>query len=434
MDGSIPPVRPREPVRLRPMAIGLLTLGVVLSGIAFALRDPVLLFLALPILSAPLAAVAMMPRGPDELRLSWRSMGTGAEVPIEGELSGADPEAARSIALEFHRPEPLEEVRAPVVERGVGPLRFRLEWLAPHPLLATVPVPTATLVDPLRLVERALPVSGDPLALERFPPEAARVGSVRLRRTTPLPGEVASRARGSSGEFFGVRYAAPGDSPRQINWRATGRLGRQCANEFLLDRTGDLLIVLDARPTALGPAYDESLLAIGRAAAHGIAQGFLKEKNRVGVAVFGEYLDGLPIGSGRTHRFRIDRLLAGAHVAQEAGPPERLAVAVRRAYPPGVSTLVISPLGDADSFEILPHLRRRGFPTFVLSPSPLPMMARWFDPGPEGRSIRRLVHLMRRAKVGRVWEDAPILDWEEYWSLAGFSGLLRVPGHPRGSR
>ncbi len=434
MEAPSAPVRLRGAIRVRPIALGLLTLGVLLCGVAVALRDPVLLFLAVPILSAPLAAIATMPRGPEELRLSWRSIGSGAEVPIEGELSGADLDSARSIALEFRRPEPLVETRAPVVERGVGPIRFRLSWQAPHPLLATVPVPVATLVDPLRLVERGLTISGEPLALERFPPETDRVGSVRLRRTTPLPGEVASRARGSSGEFFGVRYAAPGDSPRQFNWRATARLGRQCVNEFLLDRTGDLLIVLDARPTALGAAYDESLLAIGRAAAHGVALGFLKEKNRVGVAVFGEYLEGLPIGSGRTHRFRIDRLLANTHVASEAGPPERLAVAVRRAYPPGVSTLVISPLADADSFEILPHLRRRGFPTFVLSPSPLPMMAKWFDPGPEGHALTRLVRLMRRARVGRVWEDAPILDWEEYWSLSGLPGLLRVPGHPRGSR
>ncbi|MCI4357629.1 MAG: DUF58 domain-containing protein [Thermoplasmata archaeon] len=421
------------PARLRPMSLGLLSAGVLFTAAAFVLRSPSLLFLAVPLLTAPVAALVSLPRNSSPLRLSWTEYGLGPEIHVDGTLEGTGAVASRSIAVEFTRPEPICEDRPPVLTVEDTGARFRITWRAPYPLLARVPVPSAILLDPLALVERDLRIVGTPLPIERFPPEAERIGAVRLRRTTALPGEVNSRAMGSSGEFFGIRFAEPGDSPRHVNWRATGRTGRQCVNEFLLDRTGDLLIVLDARPTALGSADDQALLSIGRAAAYGIARGFLKEKNRVGVAVFGEYLDAVPLGSGRTHAHRIEQILARAQISEETGPAERLAVSLRRVYPAGVSTLLITPLAEEGTAHVLPHLRRRGFSAFVLSPSPLRLHAGPSVEGAEDRAIERLAHLVRRARIGRVWEDAPVLDWEEYWSLGGLRGLLRL-SRPSGIR
>ncbi|EQD67199.1 protein containing DUF58, partial [mine drainage metagenome] len=163
----------------------------------------------------------------------------------------------------------------------------------------------------------------------------------------------------------------PDDPPRLINWVASARAGRRLANEFQVERTGDVLIVLDARPSSLGPALDRRLLGISRAAAYGLADAFLREKTRVGLAIFGEFLTALPLSAGRTHRLRIHQLLLATEVAPVAGPAERCAVSLGRYYPPGMTTLVLSPLADEEAALLVPYLRRRGYRPVVLSPSPI---------------------------------------------------------------
>ncbi|MCI4360470.1 MAG: DUF58 domain-containing protein, partial [Thermoplasmata archaeon] len=129
--------------------------------------------------------------------------------------------------------------------------------------------------DPLGLVAVPIPLDAPGVRVERFPPEASRLDSVRLPHTTPQPGEIRARQLGASGEFFSVRAAVPTDTPRQINWKATARTGRLLANDFYLERTGDLVLLLDLRPSSLGPERDAALLSIARAGALGIATGFL---------------------------------------------------------------------------------------------------------------------------------------------------------------
>jgi hypothetical protein len=45
-----------------------------------------------------------------------------------------------------------------------------------------------------------------------------------------------------------------------------------------------------------------------------------------------------------------------------------------------------------------------------------------------------LMRLVRRSRVGEVWQDAPVVDWENYWSLAGFVDLMSAPVRHRGLR
>jgi uncharacterized protein (DUF58 family) len=200
------------------------------------------------------------------------------------------------------------------------------------------------------------------------------------------------------------------------------------ANDFLLERTGDLLILLDVRPTSLGPSHDAQLTALGRAAALGIASGFLREKARVGLGVFDEFLRAVPLGTGRLQRFRIARLLEQVTSGTATGPSERFAVSVRRYFPPGVSTLVISSLVDDDSEELLLHLRRRGFPPFVLSPSPVPFLAASAPrESTAGHLAVRLLRLMRRQRLNEIWREAPVVEWDDYWSLVPLVKFLSSP-------
>ncbi len=423
---------PRIDRSFRPRTMALYLASGVLVVSAIALRNPVPLFLALVFLLAPVAASLASPRGPATVRLAWHEEGAGSKVRIRGTLSGEPPLDLSELEVTHFRPVFLQEAKEPKVEHQGANLAFELRWTLRYPKLATVACPSVIWTDPLGLLETPVTVVGDPLPIERFPPELSRLGNVQLRRTTVLPGEIRSRATGRTGEFFALRAASPTDTPRQINWRATARTGKFLANEFFLERTGDLILILDVRPTELGPDRDAELLSVSGAAAFGIAQAFLNRKSRVGLGLFGEFLEAIPLASGRIQRYRIREALLRARLTSNAGPSERLAVALPRYFPPGVNTIVFSAMTNESARLLLPHLRRRGFPVAVVSPSPIPLL---LPPqgleGPDDSRATRLLELLRRVTVQEVWKDAPIIDWVDFWSLASFVRLLSSPPRNR---
>ncbi len=414
--------------RLTPRGGALLLAGAIAVLLALLLRDVALLFLSVPLFAGPIAAIAGAPPAGSRAQLTWTSSGSGPSVDVDGTLRLSPGLDAGGLDLRTELPVPLRARSPPRWEREPGEVRVHLSYVSKYPCLAILPLPRVLWRDPLGLVERAIPVEGSALQLERFPPELARLKATRLRRTTVFPGEVLSRHRGGSGDFFAIRPSVPGDTPRQINWAASARAGRWLANEYLMERTGDLLIVLDLRPTSLGATHDAELLSMARSAAFGIASAFLAEKARVGLATFAEYAEVLPLGSGRLQRFRLRRLLEATRVGEAAGPPERLGVSLSRHFPKGLGTLVISSLSDEDGPLLLAHLRRRGFAPFVLAPSPVTLLTGSLAPQRRSEQLAlRLLRLARRERLAAAWKEAPVIEWEDYWSLAP---LVRFLGRP----
>jgi uncharacterized protein (DUF58 family) len=416
------------PLRFRPRALLLFGAAGALAVLAIATHNSVPLFLAVPLLLGPAAAATGAPRLPPSYRVSWTSEGSLGAVEVTGRLEPTGGGTTTGLVPTFYRPEPLVERGPAEIQPSQGGLGFRLHWSAPYPCLVSVARPVVHWRDPLGLVERTVTVEGEALRLQRFPPELARAARAPLRRTTPLPGEVRARQLGGAGEFFAIRPLTPSDTRRQVNWRATARAGRMLANDFRVERTGDLLIVLDLRPTSLGPEIDARLASVAAAGAYGLAQSFLEQKARVGLALYTDFVTSIPLGSGRRQRFRLLRALQTARVGETGGPAERLAVSLRRYFPPGVTTVLLSALADDESTMVLPHLRRRGFPAFVLSPSPVPLLGRTGARAtPDDARAIRLLKLVRRRRIGEAWSEAPVVEWDDYWSLAALSSFFARP-------
>ena len=395
--------------------------------VAVVVRNPAPLFVAVPLLLGPVVAPLAFPPALTGATLEWAVDGSGNRVKVAGRFRWNEPIPGGQIIPWFSVPPSLALSVPPQFEPTPSFLRFELQYTIPGPVLLEIPRPRFFWSDAWGLVQREVPVEGEPLSLERFPPEIHRLERIRLERTTPLPGEMRSRRVGPAGEYFAVRPSLPGDTRRQINWRATARAGKLLANDYHLERTGDLLLLLDLRPSGLGAARDDRMLNVARAAAFGIAEAFLEQKSRVGVGVFTDQLAVVPLGTGRLQRFRIRALLRDSAMPAEAGPPERLAISVRRFFPPGAFTILISPLLEEDSMLILPLLRRRGFPTVVLSPSPLTVLG-LSDSTPDDRVAARLIRLVRRRRLSEAWQQAPVIDWDDYWSLTPFVQFLQSPG------
>ena len=424
--------RPRRVLRWTPRAFLLIGAGVFLFLGGVALRSPVPLFLALPLLLAGPAAALGGPRGPADLEVERRAEGSGTDVVLRGRIAPRERFDPRDLEVELPVPAGLRPRGAPTFRRAPDGLEFELRGVAPEPTILVVPPPRIVWRDATGLVERPARFEVSPLVVERYPPELVRVGAVRLQRTVALPGETPSHRVGSVGEFYGLREALPSDPFHRINWRASARSGRLFANEYELDRTGDVLLLLDARGSSLGPAMDERLLSIARAAAFGIAESFLREKARVGLGVFAEFLDAVPLGSGRVQETRIRSRLLAARLGPEGVPAERGAVSVGRHFPPGVTTILFSTLANESAGELVLHLRRRGYPAIVLSPSAVPLLGEGAKlAAPDEVLVNRIVRFDRRVRIALSWRDAPTVDWEDYWSLGGFVEFLRRPATRR---
>jgi uncharacterized protein (DUF58 family) len=405
-------------------------------GLLFA--SPPALILSTPLLAAPLSPWLLAPSARTQARLEGtvQDLEGGAEVLWNVRL---DPPPSGGVVSLVEEGVPGAEPSVPLTgtcvlsPQGTASVPFRLRpW---RPLFQRVDPPRVYWRDPLGLAEVELPVRGEGVLLERYPPELRRLRQVNLRRTTVLPGEVRSRRKGSSGEFETVRPYSPGDGPRTLNWWASARRGQWMSNEYLAERSGELLLILDLRTGEPPVPGLEHLLGVGRAACLGIAREFLREKTRVGLALFTEFPQVLPLGTGRLQRYRLEKMLSEAKPTPENPPVERLAVSLRRSVPTGTQALLITPLEDPETLTLGFYLERRGFPTVLLSPSPLSLGQPGLDrTRPAGELAYRLAHVARRARLRRAWEYSPVIDWSEFETLAPLVQFLRRPTISPGGR
>ena len=412
----------------------LLGFGGLLLAAAVALRNPVPVFPAIAFLVAPFAAAFGYPRELHRADLTWGELGTGADLEVQGTVTGQFGSAAADLSVRLASP-PWVAVTKPIeCRRERDRIRFSALWRVREPMIATMPPPRVVWSDPMRLCERNLPGDRPPLRIRRYPTELHGLTRIRLHRTHPLPGETPSMRLGTSGEFGGLRVATPDESIRRINWRATARTGRWIVNEYETELTGDLLVLLDRRPTTLGRGYDERLLRLGQAAAYGVAESILRGKIRIGFASFGEEVSGIPLATGRLHRTRILGAILACQPSPRGADPSRCTVGLRRLYRPGLTTLVISSWAGDPTLELSPYLHRAGYPLVTLSPSPVPLRAGTGGLSAAQESLAaRIETLERRTRLATLWLDGPVIDWAGYWSLVPLVRALQGSGGRRAS-
>jgi uncharacterized protein (DUF58 family) len=198
--------------------------------------------------------------------------------------------------------------------------------------------------------------------LKRFP--------IRPRQTRVYSGLIPARQGGSGVDFFGVRLYEPGDPLRRINWRTSARHQEALfSNDFEQERVADIGIILDARLRTNVHGSQGALFEYQVAAAAALAEALLRDGNRVGLLVYGAYLDWTYPGYGKIQRERIFQALARARVG-DSSIFSKLENLPRRAFPTRSQLILISPL-LFDDLAILIHLRARGYQVLVVSANPV---------------------------------------------------------------
>jgi uncharacterized protein (DUF58 family) len=252
------------------------------------------------------------------------------------------------------------------------------------------------------------------LALRVFPqPEVLR-RVLRPAATQASAGNEVSRRLGEGIEFAGVRPHVPGDAIRRVNWRISSRRSELHVNELHPERSTDVVILLDTFTDVSGTDRQSSLATAVRAA-NGIADHYLRRRDRVGLIAFGGSIRWLVPSMGLGQSYRIVDTLIGAQAAAsfvwkgvDLIPP--------RSLPAKALVIALTPLVDVRTIEALLDLRGRGFDLAVIEVSPEALL-----PPPDddlGGAIRRLWAMQRELMRDRFAQlGVPVVVWSSRASL-----------------
>ncbi len=258
-------------------------------------------------------------------------------------------------------------------------------------------------------VRRDFATSGQVLILP-VAPRVRRI-AIRTRNTRVYSGTIPSRQGGSGVDFFGVREYQPGDTMHAVNWRVSARQTQALyANEYEQERVADVGIILDARKQSnrVGEAlsiFDESVVATAS-----LSDAFLAAGNRVGLLIYGQYINWTLPGYGKVQRERILHALARSTTGENQA---FAGIYIPRSLFPVHSQLVfISPLTD-DDVDPLVNLRAQGYALIVVSPDAVRFESASLRQSEEVRQATRILTLRRRATMQRLRHSGiQVVDWD----------------------
>ena len=249
--------------------------------------------------------------------------------------------------------------------------------------------------------------------------EDLRKVTVLPRRTRPRLGQVPSRMPGLGTDFWSIREYQAGDDLRRINWKASARLGSLLTNERESERSGDVILVLDAREAADVGIYTSNTVELGIRALASLASRLLRDRNRVGLVVQRDVMDWVTPAFGRRQLYRIIDTLIGVRPGG-AAPFEQIGWMLRRNLPTKAMLIIISPLVDRSVTETIAELRASGFDIMLLSPSSLEVDRLTIGEDWYEELAYRLLRMQRDGDVGYLRRFAHVVDWnpEEPLTLA----------------
>lgn len=242
-------------------------------------------------------------------------------------------------------------------------------------------------------------------------PSIQKIESVDVRPfyTRNWIGNIRSQNMGIGTEFFSLREYKPDDEIKKINWKATARYLEPITNEFMGERAGDVIIIIDGyAPSNIGNeefnTVDASISAAGS-----LASSILSDRNRVGLIVLGDYLDWLYPDSGRDHFYKIMEKLS----AVERGGIWELKDTkwlLKRFFPNRSMIIFISPLLSKKISDTIVDICMKEYNVMVISPNPVKIEKDIIDQ--HNPLAEKLSILKRKVLLDKLWRYSLVLDWD----------------------
>jgi len=247
-------------------------------------------------------------------------------------------------------------------------------------------------------------------------PGIEKIKSVKIRPnyTRNWLGNIQSSNIGIGTEFFSLREYLPGDDIRRINWKATARNLNPITNEYEGERSGDVIIVVDAMKEGnIGTRRDNTMRSSIRAAAS-LASSILDDRNRVGVIVLGDFLNWVYPGTGREQFYKIMKYLSKSEKGGTWKPSDAKWI-LKRFFPSRSMIIFISPLIHKDITSTIEDICMREFDVMVISPNPLYIEKKInedYEPIAE-----RVFNMERENLISELWKYSVVIDWNPYEPL-----------------
>jgi uncharacterized protein (DUF58 family) len=395
--------------------LGVLAYGLFLLGLAFFL--PRLIWMAIPLIVYLIAALLAAPASPQlqvSRALSVHRVTKDTPVTVTLRVTNEGP-ALEEVMIQDLVPERLEivgGVNQCLMSLDSGQyceLHYQVRGKRGAYQFTSTRIIASDLLG-IRQRTRELETSSTLLVLPDITP--MRPIAIRPLRTHGFAGPIPSRRGGTGVEFHGVREYHRGDPLRWINWRLTARRPRFIfTNEFEQERIANVGLILDGRRRTNIAFEGDSLLEYGVSATASLSKAFLDAGNRVGMLIYGWYLDWTYPGYGRVQQERILRALAHAQPGDSL-VFERLQNLPVRFFPAGSQLVVVSPL-CGDDLDALQQLQMRGYELLVVSPNPIHFEVSHLAANAEIDLAFRVARLNRNLLLGNLRRlGIPVVDWQ----------------------
>ncbi|HEY7038264.1 MAG TPA: DUF58 domain-containing protein [Methylomirabilota bacterium] len=222
-------------------------------------------------------------------------------------------------------------------------------------------------------------------------------------------GDYVSRALGEGIEPGDIRQFAPGDRIKQVNWRASLRLGQLYVTQQHRERNADVVLMLDTLAEVGLPS--DTTLDFGVRAAASLATAYLARKDRVGLITYGGVMSWVRPRSGAAQYERLADALVRADVVFTYVAKDLLRVPPRVLSPQAL-VIAVTPLLDPRFSKAVLDLAARGFDLVVLAVSPVEVTRAALVPSATVDLAARLWTLERRAALIELRRHGlPVLEW-----------------------
>jgi uncharacterized protein (DUF58 family) len=318
----------------------------------------------LVVAAAPLLIIAAADRGPRPTQLTVRAV-TTPERCIEGDVldlavhAGTDRVVGQiTVAIQ-----PIPALRLLEEPPGSGTsLRcneFHGTWRlrAAHWGRWTVATASVTVRDRSRLWQATASCPVGELTV--YPQPAPLSHLIVPRRLRRQLGTHVARAPGPGVEFAGIRAYVPGDQLRDIHWPSSLRMGRLHIIQHAAEQAADIVVGVDAF-SDVGGSLGRSVRGCA-----GVAQGYLRVGDRVGLVVLGGGLRWLPPDTGQRTLYRITDEVIGLRRDDSVVTPD-LSRLPRQALPPAALVMMFTPLLDERAITLIDDLCVRGVSILII--------------------------------------------------------------------
>ena len=404
--------------RVSPLALSLLAIAgwAVSLGVLSGRLELIVAALPVLLLLATLARPAARPDHAIEHQISGDRIFEGGEVAVTMTVTARSPIGL----IELLGPRPAGSVIRTGSHRAVMSLAAGAVGRATYTLgfpgrgahdLGDISVRVRDRLG-LRIWERR---HVDPRPLRVFPRIVPLRHVPRPVHVQASVGDYVSRVLGEGIEPGDIRQFAPGDRIKQVNWRASLRLGQLYVTQQHRERNADVVLMLDTLAEVGVPS--ETTLDLGVRAAASLATAYLARKDRVGLITYGGVMSWVRPRSGAAQYERLADALVRADVVFTYVAKDLLRV------PPRVLSsqalvIAVTPLLDRRFSQAVLDLAARGFDLLVLVVSPVDITRAAVAPTPTGELAGRLWRLERRADLVELRRHGlPVIEWRYPESL-----------------